>query len=65
MRLVDAGGDIVLTGKASDADEMLEALAEKASAEPDFATKVDASVQRVLALKDRMGLLPCSKDATG
>ncbi len=64
VRLVDAGGDIVLTGKASDADDMVEALAEKASAEPEFAAKVDASVQRVLALKDRMGLLPCSKDAT-
>ncbi len=64
VRLVDAGGDIVLTGKASDADDMVEALAEKASAEPEFAAKIDASVQRVLALKDRMGLLPCSKDAT-
>lgn len=64
VRLVDAGGDIVLTGQASDADDMVEALAEKASAETEFAAKVDASVQRVLALKDRMGLLPCSKDAT-
>jgi beta-N-acetylhexosaminidase len=63
VRLVDAGGDVVLTGKASDADEMIEALSQKASAEPEFAAKVDDSVQRVLALKDRMGLLPCSTDA--
>ncbi|WP_392544600.1 glycoside hydrolase family 3 N-terminal domain-containing protein [Oryzobacter telluris] len=63
VRLVDAGGDVVLTGRAADADDMLEALADKASAEPEFAAKVEASVRRVLALKDRMGLLPCSKDA--
>lgn len=64
-RLLDAGGDVVLTGKASDADDMIDAITEKASAEPGFAAKVDASVERVLALKDRMGLLPCSEPATG
>ncbi len=65
VRLLDAGGDVVLTGKASDADEMIKALSEKAADEPEFGAKVEASVQRVLVLKDRMGLLPCSTDAAG
>lgn len=60
VRHVAAGGDIVLTGAASDAGEMLRALADEASSDADFAAKVDASVERVLTLKERMGLLPCS-----
>lgn len=60
VRHIGAGGDIVLTGAASDADEMLEALAAEAAKDAGFAAKVDASVERVLTLKERMGLLPCS-----
>ena len=60
MRHVAAGGDIVLTGAASDADAMLKALAAEARSDAGFAAKVDASVVRVLTLKERMGLLPCS-----
>lgn len=60
VRHIGAGGDIVLTGAASDADEMLEALAAKSAADAGFAAQVDASVARVLTLKERMGLLPCS-----
>lgn len=60
VRHIAAGGDIVLTGAASDAEVMLEALAEEASSDAGFAAKVDASVERVLTLKERMGLLPCS-----
>jgi beta-N-acetylhexosaminidase len=39
---------------------MRKALKAKAAADPEFAAKVQASVQRVLTLKERMGLLPCS-----
>jgi beta-N-acetylhexosaminidase len=60
VRHLAAGGDIVLTGAASDADEMLEALAAEVAEDDAFAAKVDASVERVLTLKERMGLLPCS-----
>ena len=60
VRHVAAGGDIVLTGAASDAGTMLEALAAKAAADAGFAATVDASVERVLTLMERMGLLPCS-----
>ncbi|MEO7422339.1 MAG: glycoside hydrolase family 3 N-terminal domain-containing protein [Ornithinibacter sp.] len=60
VRFVDAGGDIVLTGNASVAPAMLQALADEAAVNPAFATKVDAAVVRVLTLKERMSLLPCS-----
>ena len=60
VRLVAAGGDIVLTGAASDAYEMLAALDAAAADDPEMAEKVDAAVERVLTLKERMGLLPCS-----
>ena len=65
VRHVAAGGDIVLTGAASDADDMLAALADKASTDAGFAAKVDESVERVLTLKERMGLLPCSTAPKG
>ncbi|GAA4396552.1 glycoside hydrolase family 3 protein [Fodinibacter luteus] len=60
VRFLDAGGDIVLTGAAADADEMLEAIAAEAGSDAGFAAKVDAAVERVVTLKERMGLLPCS-----
>lgn len=58
-RFIAAGGDIVLTGKASDAGPMLQAISSKASSDKGFAAKVAASVHRVLALKQRLNLLPC------
>ena len=64
VRHLAAGGDIVLTGAAGDADEMLEALAAEVAEDDAFAAKVDASVERVLTLKERMGLLPCSTTTT-
>ena len=60
VRFIDAGGDIVLTGDASVAATMSKAVLAKAADDPAFARRVDASVTRVLTLKDRMGLLPCS-----
>ena len=63
VRVVAAGGDVVLTGDASVAREMLDALADQAAQDEAFAAKVDASVGRVLTLKERMGLLPCSTES--
>ena len=60
VRFIDAGGDIVLTGRASSAPGMIAAVEAKAADDPAFAAKVAASVQRVVTLKERMGLLPCS-----
>ena len=55
-----AGGDIVLNGNPAASEEMLSALRAEAAADVEFAARIDASVERVLTLKDRMGLLPCS-----
>lgn len=63
VRFVAAGGDLALTGRAADAPKMIDALAARASSDPEFAAKVEASVERVLRLKYRMGLLPCSDPA--
>ena len=60
VRFLDAGGDIVLTGNAAVAPAMIAAVKAKAADDTAFAAKVDASVQRVVTLKERMGLLPCS-----
>ncbi|KGN38397.1 glycoside hydrolase family 3 N-terminal domain-containing protein [Knoellia aerolata] len=56
---VEAGGDILLTGDPESVGPMVDALAARALADEDFATLVDTSVLRVLALKERMGLLRC------
>lgn len=59
---IAAGGDIVLNGEPRATSEMLEAIRSEITADPQFATKVEAAVERVLTLKDEMGLLPCSAD---
>ncbi len=63
VRVIRAGGDIVLTGDASVAPAMAEAMRAEAGSDADFASALDASVERVLRLKYRMGLLPCSPAA--
>jgi beta-N-acetylhexosaminidase len=63
VAVLRAGGDIVLTGDASVATAMLDAVAAEAADDDEFADTVDAAVERVLRLKYRMGLLPCSAAA--
>lgn len=58
-RFIAAGGDIVLTAKASQAPAMLKAIAAKRAASPAFARQVDASAARVLDLKAELGLVKC------
>ena len=60
VRFIGAGGDIVLNGDPNATGEMLDAIREEMAADPAFAEQVEASVTRVLTLKDEMGLLPCS-----
>lgn len=59
VRFIAAGGDIVLTGRAADAPTMAGALVSRARSDKKFAGKVAASTKRVLALKQRLGLLHC------
>jgi beta-N-acetylhexosaminidase len=61
VRFIGAGGDIVLNGDPGATSEMLDAIRAEMAADPDFAEQVEASVTRVLTLKDEMGLLPCSE----
>jgi beta-N-acetylhexosaminidase len=56
---VGAGVDVVLTIVPEDAATMTDALAERADVDPAFAERVDDSALRVLALKERFGLLTC------
>lgn len=60
VRFISAGGDIVLNGNPKASREMLEAIDAEIARDPQFAQQAEDSVQRVLALKDELGLLPCS-----
>jgi beta-N-acetylhexosaminidase len=61
VRFLLAGGDLVLTVRVTDLPAMAAAVIARARANPRFAATVDAAATRVLALKDQMGLLPCSR----
>jgi beta-N-acetylhexosaminidase len=58
-RFVAAGGDIVITAKASLTSTMVNALVMKAQQDKTFAAALQGSVRRVLALKQSRGLLSC------
>ncbi len=57
VRFVSAGGDLVLTVVATQADAMVSALVARAKADPDFRKLVDAAALRVLQAKQARGLL--------
>lgn len=56
---VRAGGDLAIVGDAAEAVTIAAALVERAEDDPELADRVDASVARVLALKQRRGLVDC------
>jgi beta-N-acetylhexosaminidase len=58
-RFVAAGGDVVITAKASLTSIMVNALVVKAQQDKAFAAALQSSVRRVLALKQNRGLLSC------
>lgn len=58
-RFVAAGGDIVITAKASLTSTMVNALVGKAQQDKAFAASFQSSVRRVLTLKQSRGLLSC------
>jgi beta-N-acetylhexosaminidase len=53
-----AGGDLVLTVRPQDLAPMVDAIT-AAAAEPAFAARAQDAVRRVLALKERQGILTC------
>jgi beta-N-acetylhexosaminidase len=59
VRFVQAGGDLVLTVKTSDAGPMSAALLAAAQANPAFDTRLTDAAARVIRSKYRAGLLTC------
>jgi beta-N-acetylhexosaminidase len=58
-RFVAAGGDIVITARASLTATMVDALVDKAQQDKAFEALLKSSVRRVLALKQRRDLVSC------
>lgn len=58
-RYIEAGGDILLTGDPKSVPGMIDALGARARADEEFANQLETSVLRVVALKERMGLVRC------
>lgn len=58
-KFVAAGGDIVLTADPTQVGTMVSELESAATQDRTFSKQVEASVSRVLALKEEMGLLRC------
>jgi beta-N-acetylhexosaminidase len=60
VRFIQAGGDVVLTVKLSDAGPMSDALLAAAKGSPEFAARVTQSATRVVQAKVRAGLVSCA-----
>lgn len=60
LRFIRAGGDIVLTARPSDIATMSKAIVTTMATDPAFAEQVTAAAQRVVALKAKYALAPCS-----
>ncbi len=59
VRFLAAGGDIVLTAQATQIPTMLAAVRARAETDTDFADRLTAAERRVVALKQRFGLVKC------
>jgi len=59
VRFVQAGGDMVLTVRSSDAGPMTAALVAAAKASPAFLARVTDAAQHVVRSKYQAGLLTC------
>lgn len=60
LDFLHAGGDMILTVKASDVGPMSAAVSQAMASDAGFAAQVNASIDRVLKLKGTYGLLPRS-----
>lgn len=60
VRFVGAGGDLVLTIRASDAAPMAGALIDKATEDPAFAARVDDAARHVVRAKVLAGVYSCT-----
>jgi beta-N-acetylhexosaminidase len=60
IEFLSAGGDLIVSRTVGPTEAMVAGVAARASADPTFRARMDDAVRRVLAAKDRAGLLPCS-----
>jgi beta-N-acetylhexosaminidase len=60
IEFLSAGGDLIVSKTVEPTVEMASAVLARASSDRSFASRVDEAVRRILATKDRAGLLPCS-----
>ncbi|MGH3322669.1 MAG: glycoside hydrolase family 3 N-terminal domain-containing protein, partial [Streptosporangiaceae bacterium] len=60
VRFLAAGGTVALTVQMPTIPTMTGAVLKRARNHPQFRTKVNAAARKVLQVKDRIGLLPCS-----
>lgn len=56
---LQAGGDLIINVEPASTDDMIEAVLAKAKQDPDFADRVAQSAQRVLDVKQELGLVHC------
>jgi beta-N-acetylhexosaminidase len=59
VQFLAAGGDLVTSKYVGPAEAMARAVLARARASRAFLAEVDAAASRVLAAKQRFGLLPC------
>jgi beta-N-acetylhexosaminidase len=59
IRFVRSGGDLLIIGDAELATTMADAIKDEASKDADFAKQVTTSAARVVAMKERRGLVHC------
>jgi beta-N-acetylhexosaminidase len=59
VRFVAAGGDLAIVANPAEARAAAAALRNRAESDAGFATRVDASAERVLRMKQRRGLARC------
>ena len=59
LKFLDAGGTVILTGKASDVPTMINAVTSRLGSDSAFANKVTAATEHVLQAKNAAGLLDC------
>jgi beta-N-acetylhexosaminidase len=59
INFISAGGDLIVSKTVAPTEAMAQALVERASSDPRFATLINAAAQHILAAKDAARLLPC------
>jgi beta-N-acetylhexosaminidase len=60
IAFIAAGGDLIVAKTTDATAAMIEAIEQRVRTDASFASRVDDAARRVLAAKERFGLLPCN-----